>query len=79
MNRDHRRRLLFIVVLVFTGLGSTAVGIGNSQGALVGLTVFVVAAVFPAALFAVLAYVWSANDREVAARGLPPLDPDHLP
>ena len=78
MTNEHRRRLLFVVALALTGLGIAAGSTSATEGPLAGLAVFAMSAVLPGALIVVLAYVWSANDREDAERGLPPVNPDRL-
>ena len=78
MTREHRRRLLFMVALALTGLGIAAGTTSATEGPLAGLAVFAMAAVLPGALIGVVAYVWSANDRDDAERGFPPVDRDRL-
>ncbi|MCR2791752.1 hypothetical protein NQ156_01585 [Microbacterium sp. zg.Y625] len=70
MTKKHRDRLMFVAVLVITGLGFSAGSVAATQGAGAALAVFGFGAIPPAALMGVVAYVWSSNDREDRARGI---------
>lgn len=76
VSKKHRDRLMVMAALLITGLGLAAGSTAASQGAGAGLAVFGFGAIPSAALMAVVAYVWSSNDREERApriwRGDPP-------
>lgn len=78
MTREHRRHLQFLVALLITLLGLAARSTAADEGPLAGLAVFAMSAVPPAALVGLVAYVWSANDREDAEHGIPPVDADRF-
>jgi len=70
MTTQHRNRLLFAATIVIVVLGSGSFLATSSP--MVALGVFALSAIIPAVIFGVVAYVWSANDREARARGLIP-------
>ncbi|MCR2811940.1 hypothetical protein NQ166_07180 [Microbacterium sp. zg.Y1090] len=66
MTDQHRNRLLFATTLMLLGLGLGSAQASSSPGEAV--VIFGVGATAPALVIALLAYVWTVNDREDRAR-----------
>lgn len=66
MTRTHRNRLLLVATLVFVGIGFAVSSTFANEGLWAGIGLFALSALAPAAVLGVVAYVWSANDREAS-------------
>ncbi|KTS03617.1 hypothetical protein [Microbacterium testaceum] len=66
MTRTHRNRLLLVATLVLVGIGFAVSPTFANEGLWAGIGLFLLSVLAPAAVLGVVAYVWSANDREAA-------------
>lgn len=75
MTAKHRRTLLIATAIVVAGLGLSLGPLFGSIGFLPGLGVFALAALLPAAVLGITAYIWHANDTQARAETLAPSTP----
>jgi hypothetical protein len=72
MTDTHRKRLAFAGITASLAILFLTLPVLTTAGAGAALVV-AVSIVCASALIGVVVYVWSANDRSRAARGLPPI------
>lgn len=66
MTPQHRKRLSIAAAVTLVVLAFLTTPVFVSQGVAVGLGVMALSAIAPLIVLALVAYVWSSNDREAA-------------
>lgn len=70
MTELHRRRLAFAALTTAVAILFMTLRVASGSGAGAALIVAAVSVVCAAAVLGIIAYVWSANDRERLSHGL---------
>lgn len=75
MTAQHRNRLMVAGVVTVISIFFAAMPVASGAGLGAALVVAAVSIGCAAVVLGVIAYIWSGNDRERAAQGVPPVPP----